>query len=223
MFTSTIIMTFLSLLMTVSQCALGLPHETVKAIYRRALQAETLDGSPLDPMVVDFLDQLEVTQNAVNNTTPGTAQHDSLVQELDAVSSILTGLMNGYATLVTDQPTVTSTIANPAATPAPTDPVIVTVIPQGNPSFVVLASQGTTTTIIRTITANPTATAASGDAEEEQIPRSLTTKGGPVQTALGSSSDGSNVPSNDARCSPTLSRTLLLIPVGLLGALMSVM
>lgn len=218
--------------------------------YRRSLQIETLDGSVPDPLVVDYLDQYQVLKNALDKAERGTEQWLALTDETAIVSDYLSQLLQGYAIIVSVQPsstaiggatltvaeatttpgtgapTTTSVDAPPTATPTSGGPVIVTVVPQENTSIVVVASEGTTRTVTRgsqtRTAASPTATEQPAGEAEEQLPRSITTSKGAVQTAVGASAGDETRPSSDARIVTVLSSTWWIVPAGLAGLLASI-
>ncbi|KAF5337276.1 hypothetical protein D9611_003105 [Ephemerocybe angulata] len=219
-------------------------------LYGRALEVETLDGSLLDPIVIDYLDQLEIYTAAVNKTEKGTELYEELVDQTSTISSMLSFFMEDYATFVQvpdstststadiplstavgEDPLPTSTAAEtqdepaPTPTPAPTatsdKPVITTVIPQSDTSVVIPASQGTTTTVTRTGAATATVS-PSGKGGEEQVPRSSSTASTSTRGGFATAA-GSTTEVLRNSAFQTAS-TSLLIPVGLAaGLLMTVL
>lgn len=89
--------------------AFVLPPESYGAaasLARRQLRAETLDGSIVEPIVVDFLDQLQYYQNELANgaAVEGSEQYRRIQDETNTVGAILSNLIEDYATIVSGPP-----------------------------------------------------------------------------------------------------------------------
>lgn len=216
-------------LLLLTHAALGAPYGSLerrapaRSTYhnyrRRDLRIKTLDGSQVQPFLVNLLDQYEVTQKGVEAATKGTELYDNLLQHMEDVKGDLLAAIDGVGTLVSVQPAPTPTTAQSStavpsetSTESPAKDPAVTIIPQDNPEIVVVASGGQTTTI----TLSPGATASPrASSTREPSPGPTDSPGdGDGDGDIPDGEDSEDVPegiprsaSSDSEVAPTPTRT----------------